>query len=160
MDPLQLHPEFPAAIWVVVEQPPGEERRLKFEPASGEFVATGQRSLVFARGFRGAYGWIGGLGDPPALHADALLVTRRSLAPGGVAAGWVVGMFRRGDGDHKVVAVDVDLLVPPDRRDLFKLDEAMRAEVMAVYPQAGPGEGWQCAAKAMRYLRALADAWR
>jgi hypothetical protein len=28
----ELHPDFPAAVWAVVEQPPGEERRLKYDP--------------------------------------------------------------------------------------------------------------------------------
>jgi diadenosine tetraphosphate (Ap4A) HIT family hydrolase len=147
---MTLHPGFPAVVWVVLEQSPGEERRLKYDPARRTFLPTGERSLVFVRGFAGGYGWIAGLGEPPGRHADALIVTGRRVPPGTAVAGRVVGMFCRSDGDHKLVAVDLALDPAPD---LFALDPSLRDNIVGVYPNSGPGEGWRGAAEAQAYLR-------
>lgn len=147
-----LHAEFPRLMWVVVEQPPGEERRLAFDPLRGVFVPTGQRSLAHVRGFTGAYGWIGGLGTPPGRHADALLLTRRRCAPGDVVPATVAGLFRRTDGDHKVLGVDVALPISPAAA--FATEE-----VRCLYPDVEPGEGWEDETAARAYLADLRAQW-
>src|SRR4051794_2427164 len=102
---LSLHPGFPDQVWVVVEQPAHEPYRLAYDPGQGAFVRTGVRSLPHARGFSGAYGWIGGLGMPPGPHFDVLLVTRTAWEAGAVVPAYLCGVFYRHDGDHKLVAL-------------------------------------------------------
>lgn len=89
-----LHPRFPELVWLVVEQPAHEEYRLRYKPESGTFASKGYRSLGYARGFPGAYGWVGGLGTPPAAHCDAALATDVALPAGEVVAASVCGARR------------------------------------------------------------------
>lgn len=156
---LTLHPGIPATMWIVVEQPPHEERRLKYDPDLGAFVPTGQRSLSFVRAFPGAYGRIGGLGAAPQRHADVPLVTASHLCAGFVAAGRVTGLFVRGDGDNKLVALDEGPATSPAQLDLLTLDRTLWAQITRVYPEVGPGEGWHGARSARAYLMSLARGW-
>ena len=52
-----LHPEYPDKVWIVVEQPRDEPMR--YEPVTGTFGRSVDRSLLYHRGFSGAYGWVG-----------------------------------------------------------------------------------------------------
>lgn len=67
-----LHPEHPQKVWVIVEQPRDEPDRFGYDPVSQSFYRTPYKSLLFARGFSGVYGWIGGSGIPPDLHYDVI----------------------------------------------------------------------------------------
>jgi inorganic pyrophosphatase len=147
-----LHPEFPSKVWVVVEQPRGEQYRLEYDPGEGTFRRTETMSLLYARDFGGAYGWIGGLGTPPGRHCDVILITRKDPAPGEVIPALVCGIFIRRDNDHKVVAID-QALHPSAEADLFSLDEAMRREVLKLYPEVGENEGWFGRQEACAYLQ-------
>jgi len=139
----ELHPRFPEQVWVVVEQPPGEEKRYEFVPDRGEFRRTNLDSLIFARGFSGAYGWISGTGTPPGVHYDALVLCRSGCEPGDVIEGYVSGVFKRGDGDHKFIIVASDLARDLEGTDWSVLPQDLRNETMRVYPQIGMGEGWR-----------------
>jgi inorganic pyrophosphatase len=150
---LALLPGFPAQVWVVVEQPAHEPYRLAYDPAQAAFGRTAQRSLSYARGFPGAYGWIGGLGMPPGAHFDVLLVTNTAWEAGAVVAAHLCGVFYRRDGDHKLVALDEALRPTVQTPDLAALDPATQASLYALYPDVGPGEGWWGAAEARAYLR-------
>jgi len=109
-----LHPEHPVKVWIVVEQPRDEPIRLAFDPASQTFIPTQYRSLMHVRGFRGVYGWIGGSGTPPLSHLDVMLLTHQNPRPGDILEGYICGIFFRRDGDHKLVALDVELRnIPP-----------------------------------------------
>jgi tRNA(adenine34) deaminase len=145
--------DFPDRIAVVIEQPPGEEYRLEYDPRNGSFRRTPHRSLVYERGFTGAYGWIAGLGAPPGRHCDVVLITRRSLRPGDLVPARTVGIFYRSDGDHKLVALDDALRETVAHPDLTALDPAMAAEVRALYPRISGNEGWWGAEEARAYLR-------
>jgi len=147
-----LHADFPDRFWVVVEQPGDEPCRLEYDPATGSFQRTDIGSLIYARGFRGAYGWIGGLGAPPQPHFDVLLVTDGNPQAGEILLGHLCGMFRRGDGDHKFVALDDRLLGRVARPDLECLDPGWRTQLLGLYPRIGPGEGWFGAWPARAYL--------
>ncbi len=114
-----LHPDFPEKVWVVVEQPKGEPHRLRYDRASGSFERTPHKSLTFERGFSGAYGWVGGLGTPPAPHLDVLLLTHQDRKVGDVLLGFVCGVFYRGDGDHKLVAPDAERRAAVARADFL-----------------------------------------
>lgn len=88
------------------------------------------------------------------------MVTRQRLGPGDIVEARVVGIFRRADGDHKIVSVDVAMPLEPEQRDLFALDDSVRSEVLSVYPQAGEGKGWSGGEDAGAYLRRLDREWQ
>lgn len=146
------HHQHPDRAWAVIEQPRGEERRLEYDPATGAFVPDGRWSLVHVRGVDAAYGWITGFGEPPAPHFDVLVLTNAQPAAGEVLEVMPCGLFRRGDGDHKLVAIDVQN--PPDYGlvDLLALPNGVLAMVQGLYPQVGPGEGWFGAEEATAFL--------
>ena len=109
IETLSLHPDFPEKSWVVIEQPRHELYRLVYDPASGTFTRTTLKSLVYERGFSGAYGWLGGLGIPPEPHFDVLLITEKDPDLAIFLKDVYVVFSIRGDGDHKFVALDTDL---------------------------------------------------
>lgn len=152
---LRLHPDFPDKVWVVVEQPARERYRLEFDPATEHFIRTAYLALSYSRGWSGAYGWVGGLGTPPEGHTDVYLVTRKPTQPGDIMAGCVCGVFFRSDGDHKLVALDADLIDTVERADIACLDRATLAELYALYPVWHHGEGWFGVDQARAYLKSL-----
>lgn len=151
-----LHPDFPEKVWIVVEQPANEEYRLAYDPVHETFIRTNIKSLSHARGFSGVYGWIGGLGTPPEKHFDVFLVTKRKPRAGDILSGYICGVFYRRDGDHKLVALDVDLITTVERADLACFDKATYTEVTRLYPEVGKNEGWYGAEEARSYLKRIA----
>jgi inorganic pyrophosphatase len=141
------------AVRVVVEQPAGEPNRLQFDPTTGVFERTFHRSLLHARGFTGAYGWVVGFGTPPGRHLDALLVTSRRPAAGSVVPAYVCGVLLRGDGDHKLVTVDAQETAESPAPDLALLPMETRRELFRLYPSLSQGEGWRGAERALSLLR-------
>ena len=148
-----LHPDFPEKIWVVIEQPRNEPCRFAYDPVSGSFERTTYKSLIYDRSFSGAYGWIGGLGAPPAPHYDVILFTQQNPQPGDILLSYLCGMFYRGDGDHKFVAVDGQQIGRMTRADLAALDQIRYDELMALYPRVGENEGWRGVEDALDYLK-------
>jgi hypothetical protein len=149
---LALHPEFPRKVWVVVEQPRNEPYRLAYNPASGTFSKTVYKSLLHARGFSGAYGWIGGTGTPPKFHYDVMLLTEQNPKPGDILEGYICGVFFRRDQDHKFVAMDEVFRNKVGEADLGALDKAIYDELVGLYPEVGENEGWHGAEVACSYL--------
>jgi inorganic pyrophosphatase len=150
---IQLHPEFPQKVWIVVEQPRDEPIRLAYDPATQTFQPTAYRSLTHHRGFRGVYGWIGGSGTPPQPHFDVVLLTDQDPQPGDVLEGYICGVFFRRDGDFKFVALDASLRHTVSSPDLSALDEETYKNLTDLYPEVGEGEGWHGAATAHAFLR-------
>lgn len=153
---LRLHPEHPGTAWVVVEQPKGERTRFSYDPVTRAFVGSDFDSLLWHRKFSGVYGWIGGTGLPPDPHFDVLLFTDETPTFGAVLRGQVCGMFMRGDGDHKFIAVDEAWSRRMRRDDILALPRDSLVELLAVYPQvdARQGEGWFGGDYARAYLAA------
>jgi inorganic pyrophosphatase len=150
---ISIHPDFPEKVWVIVEQPRNEPYRLSYDPISNAFTRTTCKSLLYERGFGGAYGWIGGMGAPPEPHYDVLLLTKQDPQPGDVLLGYVCGVFYRRDGDHKFVALDAELRSTVPRADLASLDKTTYDELMRLYPQVGENEGWHGAEEAFSFLK-------
>ena len=150
---LSLHPDFPEKVWVVVEQPRNEPYRFSYDPISGTFMRTTYKSLIYNRGFSGAYGWLGGMGAPPEPHYDILLLTTQNPQPGDILLGYICGAFYRRDGDHKFVALDAELRNTVARADLASLDNTTYDELMRLYPQINENEGWRGAEEALSYLK-------
>ena len=73
LESISLHRDFPELVWVIVEQPRDEPFRLEYDPVHNTFNQSQFKSLLYGRGFSGAYGWIGGLGTPPEPHCDVIL---------------------------------------------------------------------------------------
>jgi inorganic pyrophosphatase len=155
LNALGLHPEHPQRAWVVVEQPKGERTRYSYDPVARTFVGTEFDSLISRRRFTGVYGWIGGSGLPPEPHFDVLMFTDETPTFGSVIAGFICGMFMRGDGDHKFVAVDDAWSRRMLRNDILALPRESLAELLAVYPMVDVrlGEGWFGGDHAHEYLR-------
>jgi len=149
---LTLHPNHPEQAWIVVEQPRGEPYRLQINPQDGTFTRTEHLSLIYKRGFHGVYGWIGGTGCPPAPHFDVLLLTHQAPQPGEVIHGFICGMFKRRDGDHKFVAVDDQIRAEIPRADLNALKKPAFEDLLCLYPLIGQDEGWYSAEVARSYL--------
>ena len=150
---VSLHPDFPEKVWVVVEQPRSEPHRLRYDRVSGSFERTPHKSLMFERGFSGAYGWVGGLGTPPEPHLDILLLTHQNPQPGNVLLGVICGVFYRGDGDHKLVALDAERRAEMTGADIDALDKPTQDELLRLYPDVREHEGWHGAEEARAYLR-------
>lgn len=153
---LRLHSEHPRRAWVVVEQPKGERTRFSYDPVTDAFVATDFESLLWHRNFSGVYGWIGGTGLPPDPHFDVLLFTDGTPTFGAILEGHICGMFMRGDGDHKFIAVDEAWSQRMRRNDILALPRESLVELLAVYPKvdAARGEGWFGGDHARAYLAA------
>lgn len=142
LNSVQLHPEYPQKVWVIVEQPRNEPHRFSYDPVSQTFSRSSHKSLIYDRGFSGVYGWIGGTGAPPAPHHDVLLFTNRFPAPGEILLGHICGVFLRQDNDHKFVAADNEIRRNMAAADLASLDQVFQDELLRLYPRVGEGEGW------------------
>lgn len=149
---LGLHPDFPTSIWVVVEQPSHEPMRIAYDAFQNKFRRTEHKSLMYVRGFSGAYGWIGGLGTPPDPHCDVILISDRNHQCGDIIPARVCGIFYRRDEDHKIIALDIEMSKVISNYDLFSIDEERYNEITGIYPEVAEGEGWYGAQEALRYL--------
>jgi inorganic pyrophosphatase len=136
------HPDFPLTIWAIIEQPREEPNRLRYDPLTATFSRTNRKSIFHERGFSGAYGWIAGTGMPPGLHFDVIVVTRRDPQPGYVLEAYICGMFKRCDNDHKFVALDAALVANAPELELAALPPDDYNELLRLFPDVGPEEGW------------------
>ena len=152
---INIHPDFPKKVWIIVEQPRNEPYRLKYDPISNRFIQTKFRSLIFERGFNGVYGWIGGLGLPPDPHCDIYLLTQKNPQVGDVLLGYVCGVFYRDDVDHKIFAIDPDWEKGAFKSDLAFLDKETKSNLESLYPRISESEGWYGAKEAHLYLNQL-----
>ncbi len=152
---IQKHLLFPQHVWAIVEQPAQEQFRLKYEPALELFTQTSQISLPYARHFKGIYGWIAGLGAPPNRHADIYVLTDEEFGAGDCIEASVCGMYRRADGDHKIIAVDETIAKTLCKMDLFHLPTALLSNVKGLYPQSGRHDRWCNADETLVYLEAF-----
>lgn len=148
----ERHLAFPDYVFVVVEQPRNEPKRIRFDPEAQCFIRTDALSLMHVRGFTGLYGWISGTGMPPGPHYDVMVVTDVDAKPGDVVVAAICGMFRRADGDHKFVAVTPGIWNRMATADLSALPAERHAEVLRVYPHVGAGESWEDGAAARLHL--------
>lgn len=152
---IDLHQDFPRCVWVIIEQPSNEPKRIEYDADQNEFRQTEYRSLIYERGFSGAYGWIGGLGTPPDKHSDVILISDRTHKPGDVVPAYVCGIFYRIDGDHKIVSIDAKKREAMMQIDLWSLAEDIYNEVTSIYPDVAENEGWYGAQEAQAYLQKI-----
>ena len=127
-----------APLHMVVEQTKYYPMRMIYDPETKAFSESEFEFLGHARGFTKPYGWIRESGTPPSPHWDCMLMSDGEFALGDEVAVRIVGLFRRNDGDHKYVAVEVSRPVC----DLGELSAEELDELRRFYPRARDGEGW------------------
>lgn len=125
-------------MYMIVEQTCAYPMRMIYHPETGEFTQSEYRSLFREREFPYPYGWIEGSGTPPEPHWDCLLLSEGEFDLGDRVEIKVVGVFRRGDGDHKYLAVEA----ARDVTDYAELTERERDALHRLYPRVREGEGW------------------
>lgn len=121
-----------------IEQTYEYPNRMKYIAETDSFTRTDDKSLLYDRDFRWPYGWLKETGTPPCDHLDIIVMTDRRYALGQEERVRIIGVFRRNDGDHKLVGVTEDR----DIHDLSGLTETERADLHRLYPREDAGEGW------------------
>ena len=111
---------------------------MRYDRANGVFLPTPDRYLGYQRGFTGVYGWIVGYGTPPDRHLDVFVPTEAVYSLGQKVAIRIVGCFRRGDGDHKLIAVESSR----PEQTLSGLPQPERSMLDAIYPEIREGDAW------------------
>ena len=125
-------------LHMIVEQTDRYPMRMEFEPETNTFRESAYRSLMYERGFMKPYGWIKESGTPPQPHWDCILLSDGEFGLGDEVEIEVIGVFRRGDGDHKYIAVEVTRGIC----DLSQITADEREELCRLYPHVREGEGW------------------
>jgi 8-oxo-dGTP diphosphatase len=100
-------PAAPLLVYAVIENPKGTTKRLKYDETRNAFEPTGE---VFAAPLPFHYGWIPRTLSPgDDRELDVIVVGEGETAIGSVVAARPIGALLRGDLDHKILAVRVDL---------------------------------------------------
>lgn len=123
---------------MIVEQTRHYKNRIKYNPINNSFTETNQLSLFYERECPYPYGWIKESGSPPGYHKDVILISEAEHGLGDQIEIKLIGIFKRADGDHKLVAVSSSSLLD----DLSQLSEMELSYLTRLYPQIDEGEGW------------------
>lgn len=129
-----------------IEQTYAYPNRMKYIASTDSFVEKDYKSLFYERNVHQPYGWIKELGTPPNKHLDVIVMTDKEYELGDEDRIKIIGVFRRNDGDHKLVGV----LEDRDVKDFVELSEAEKEDLHRLYPREDIGEGWfghECAEK-------------
>lgn len=121
-----------------IEQTYDYPNRMKYIAETDSFIEKPYKSLMYERHFRWPYGWIKETGTPPHEHLDVIVMSDCGYQLGEEVPVRIIGVFRRGDGDHKLVGVTEDREI----FDLSELTEKEREDLHRLYPRADAGEGW------------------
>lgn len=134
---------------IKIEQTYQYPNRMKYIPQTDSFMEKDVKSLSYERNVRQPYGWIKESGTPPCGHLDAYVMTEKEYRLGDEDRIRIIGVFKRNDGDHKLVGV----LEGREISDFSELTEEEKEDMHRLYPREDPGEGWfgrQCAEEIIR----------
>ena len=123
---------------VVIEQTKSYKYRVVYDPVLDTFNESEQLSLLYARDFPYPYGWLKESGTPPGKHLDVILIVDETYALGDTVEVKIIGVFKRADGDHKLVGTLIDH--PVD--DLSGLEAPVLSALTRLYGKQSEGEGW------------------
>lgn len=143
---------------VKIEQTFRYPNRMKYISGTDSFVEKPVKSIFYERNVRQPYGWIRESGTPPYAHLDVIVMTEKEYALGEEDRVKIIGVFRRRDGDHKLVGVTEDR----DINDFCELTESEKEDMRRLYPRADAGEGWfgrECAEEILREFFAGKQVW-
>lgn len=121
-----------------IEQTFAYRKRMKYISETDSFIEKDCDSLGFVRNVRQPYGWIKESGTPPQPHLDVYIMTEREFELGDEIVVRIIGVFRRVDGDHKLVGVTLDR----DTGDFSELSDAEKEDLLRLYGGKYEGEGW------------------
>ena len=121
-----------------IEQTYDYPNRMKYIAETDSFIEKPYKSLMYERDFPWPYGWIKETGTPPCDHLDVFVMTDRRYKLGDEERVRIIGVFRRNDGDHKLVGVTEDREI----QDISELTEKEREDLHRLYPREDAGEGW------------------
>ena len=111
---------------------------MKYIAETDLFVEKDVKSLFYTRNVRQPYGWIKESGTPPCGHLDVIVMTDKEYELGDEDRVKIIGVFKRNDGDHKLVGVLEDRNI----NDLSELTEMEKEDMHRLYPRENAGEGW------------------
>lgn len=134
---------------VKIEQTYHYPNRMKYIAETDSFVEKDSKSLSYARNVRQPYGWIKESGTPPCRHLDVIVMTEKEYELGDEDRINIIGVFKRNDGDHKLVGVLEDRNIS----DFSELTETEKEDMHRLYPREDAGEGWfgrECAEEILR----------
>ena len=121
-----------------IEQTYHYPNRMKYIAQTDSFIEKDVQSLSYARNVRQPYGWIKESGTPPCDHLDVIVMTDKEYGLGDEDRVKIIGVFKRNDGDHKLVGV----LENRDINDFSELTEEEKGDMRRLYPREDAGEGW------------------
>lgn len=125
-------------LHMIVEQTYKYPMRMEYDPVTNSFHEREHKSLAYERNFTKPYGWIKESGTPPLPHWDCILMTNREYELGDEVEIKVIGVFRRGDLDHKYIVVETLREI----EDFSELTLEEKEELGRLYPRIREGEGW------------------
>ncbi|MEA4833508.1 MAG: histidine phosphatase family protein [Oscillospiraceae bacterium] len=123
---------------VKIEQTFEYPKRMKYIAQFNSFIEKNCSSLSYDRKVYQPYGWIVESGTPPCNHLDVIVMTDKKYRLGDEDRIKVIGVFRRNDGDHKLVGV----LENRNINDFCELTEIEKEDMRRLYPREDAGEGW------------------
>lgn len=123
---------------MVIEQTKEYPKRMEYVPETNSFQETAFDSLFYVRNFHHPYGWIKESGTPPQPHHDVILMSDKNFNLGDEVAIRIIGVFMRGDGDHKYLAVEKTREID----DIDGLEQNEKEDLRRLYPRIREGEGW------------------
>lgn len=123
---------------MIIEQTKSYQKRIKYDSTTHIFYQTADDSLFYARNCPYPYGWIKESGTPPEKHLDVILISEEHFLLGDEVGVKIIGVFKRNDGDHKLIGVKADHVI----NDFHELSDLESAHLFRLYPNLAEGEGW------------------
>lgn len=123
---------------VKIEQTYHYPNRMKYLSQTDSFVEKDVKSIFHARNVCQPYGWIKESGMPPCDHLDVIVMTDKEYELGEEDRIKIIGVFKRNDGDHKLVGALEDRNI----NDFSELTETEKEDMHRLYPKERAGEGW------------------
>ena len=123
---------------VKIEQTSEYPKRMKYIAKTDSFIEKDCDSLSYIRNVPQPYGWIKESGTPPCDHLDVIVMTDKHYELGDEEKIKIVGVFRRNDGDNKLVGVLEDRNID----DFSQLTDTEKEDLHRLYPREDIGEGW------------------
>lgn len=124
--------------YIIIEQTKDYKKRISYDPKSNTFIELEHDCMFPHKGFTYPYGWLKSSGTPPEEHLDVFLMSQEEYSLGDELPIKIVGVFKRKDGDHKLIGV----LPERNEIDFTQLPDNEKESLYKLYPRVGEGEGW------------------